>query len=80
MKHRNDLSNIPAAACGVCGGWTRSGGMSQHSEADKPVMGRTGCTGPHNMSRARYVQMLDEIDAEGERLARAIVEILREDC
>lgn len=46
-RSKNDLTNIPAAACRVCGGWTSQGGMSQHAEAVEPVMGRTGCTGPH---------------------------------
>lgn len=40
----NDLTKVPAAACNTCGGWTSFGGMSQHSESDHPVMGRTGCT------------------------------------
>ena len=44
---QNDLTNIPAAACQQCGGWTSQGGMSQHSKAVEPVDGRTGCTGPH---------------------------------
>lgn len=33
-----------AAACGCCGGWTSSGGMSQHHSTRTPVMGRYGCT------------------------------------
>ena len=35
---------IPAAACPRCGGWTASGGMSQHSGSIVPVSGRTGCS------------------------------------
>lgn len=42
-EHKNDMNNIPAAACRRCGGWTARGGMSQHSDAEKPVHGRTGC-------------------------------------
>ncbi len=51
MTHQNDLTKIPAAACQQCGGWTSQGGMSQHSKAVRPVMDRTGCTGPHMTSR-----------------------------
>ncbi len=40
----NDLTNIPAAACGRCGGWTGHGGMSQHRFSEEKVLGRTGCT------------------------------------
>jgi len=40
----NDMTNIPAAACKRCGGWTSFGGMSQHRDSETPVMGRTGCT------------------------------------
>lgn len=40
----NDLTDIPAAACNKCGGWTSFGGMSQHSKTTTPVLGRTGCT------------------------------------
>jgi len=43
-KTKNDLTNIPAAACPRCGGWTGSGGMSQHRNSKTPVLGRTGCT------------------------------------
>jgi hypothetical protein len=39
----NDTTNIPAAACPRCGGWTAMGGCSQHSNAVTPVHGRTGC-------------------------------------
>jgi hypothetical protein len=39
----NSLKNLPAAACGLCGGWTCFGGMSQHAKSDVPVDGRTGC-------------------------------------
>jgi hypothetical protein len=39
----NDMTNIPAAACNACGGWTTYGGMSQYSNSLKPVNGRTGC-------------------------------------
>ena len=46
-KHVNSMENIPAAACGRCGGWTTQGGMSQHGKATVPVLGRIGCTGPH---------------------------------
>lgn len=38
------FGDIPAAACGVCGGWTGHGGMSQHANSSEPVDGRTGCT------------------------------------
>lgn len=34
---------LPAAACPRCGGWTRSGGMSQHANATEKVHGRIGC-------------------------------------
>lgn len=34
---------VPVAACGTCGGWTHWGGMSQHRQTLKPVMGRYGC-------------------------------------
>lgn len=37
-------SKNPAAACPACGGWTSSGGMSQHSKSKTPVLGRAGCT------------------------------------
>ena len=43
IEHANDLSNIPAAACPACGGWTNKGGMSQYADSDTPVSGRTGC-------------------------------------
>jgi len=43
-EHQNDLTDVPAAACRVCGGWTPMGGCSQHANATTPVMGRTGCT------------------------------------
>ena len=39
----NDMTNIPAAACKRCGGWTSFGGCSQHFESKTPVLGRTGC-------------------------------------
>jgi hypothetical protein len=42
-KWVNDLTDIPAAACGVCGGWTGYGGMSQYEYSDVPEYGRTGC-------------------------------------
>lgn len=35
---------VPAAACPRCGGWTSMGGMSQHSDSEVEVDGRTGCT------------------------------------
>lgn len=35
--------DIPAAACKRCGGWTQSGGMSQHAQTQRPVQGRYGC-------------------------------------
>ena len=63
MSHQNDLTNIPAAACGVCGGWTSQGGMSQYAKSLEPVQGRTGCTGPHmdlNPWRALKRQQLEE--------------------
>ena len=43
----NDITDIPAAACGFCGGWTGMGGMSHHANDKTPVLGRTGCSGPH---------------------------------
>ncbi len=36
-------TKIPAAACGTCGGWHSSGGMSQYANFDVPVDGRIGC-------------------------------------
>ena len=33
----------PAASCPKCGGWTSSGGMSQHRNNTSPAMGRLGC-------------------------------------
>ena len=48
--NQNDISNVPAAACNNCGGWTEMGGMSQYSKAYNPNYrterhnGRTGCT------------------------------------
>lgn len=44
MKHKNDMKNIPAAACGCCGGWTSQGGMSTYTNTNVPVEGRVGCT------------------------------------
>ena len=41
--HINQMDEIPAAACSGCGGWTSSGGCSQHRDSDTPVFGRTGC-------------------------------------
>lgn len=38
------VGDIPAAACGVCGGWTGHGGMSHYAHSTEPVDGRTGCT------------------------------------
>jgi len=48
MKHQNDMTKIPAAACGRCGGWTSQGGVSQFSNVTIPQEGskgdfRTGC-------------------------------------
>lgn len=41
----NDMTNIPAAACGRCGGWTKFGGCAQHANSTtKRVLGRTGCS------------------------------------
>ncbi len=40
----NKMTNIPAAACPRCGGWTSFGGMSQFANSKVPAMGRTGCT------------------------------------
>ena len=59
--HKNDKTRIPPAACAICGGWTKGGGMSQHSDSKTPVMGRTGCTGPHNITSARYDEQLEMI-------------------
>ena len=42
-EHKNDMTNLPAAACRRCGGWTTQGGMSQYSRSAKLVMNRTGC-------------------------------------
>ena len=39
----NDTDDVPAAACNRCGGWTGFGGMSQHRESARKVLGRTGC-------------------------------------
>ena len=50
-EHKNDTSNVPAAACRRCGGWTTQGGMSQHGTSNVPVMGRTGCD-CHNTLKA----------------------------
>ena len=36
-------TTIPAAACPRCGGWTNTGGMSQHSDSQELVLDRTGC-------------------------------------
>lgn len=44
INEANDLKNIPAAACPQCGGWTSSGGCSQHAKSKTKVLGRTGCT------------------------------------
>lgn len=59
-------SKTPAAACPRCGGWTKCGGMSQHAEAVKPVMGRTGCT-CHNPKLLEKIldreQLIAEINA-----------------
>jgi len=41
-KHVNSMENIPAAACGNCGGWTNYGGMSQYFNAIIPVEGNKG--------------------------------------
>jgi len=38
------MKDIPAAACGRCGGWTNYGGCSQFFDSLEPVYGRTGCT------------------------------------
>jgi len=43
MTHKNDMNNVPVAACGICGGWTSCGGMSQFTNTNVPVEGRTGC-------------------------------------
>ena len=40
----NDLTNIPQAACGTCGGWTSFGGMSHRNDPFTRTMERTGCT------------------------------------
>ena len=40
---QNDLTNIPAAACPRCGGWTTYGGCAQHAASLVPGHGRTGC-------------------------------------
>ena len=45
--HKNDLTDIPAAACGFCGGWHSMGGMSHHCNDTTPVLGRTGCSAAH---------------------------------
>lgn len=36
-------SQVPAAACPRCGGWTSFGGMSQYSKSVVEVLGRKGC-------------------------------------
>jgi len=43
-KQENGMTDIPAAACNRCGGWTPMGGMSQYSNSLIPITGRTGCT------------------------------------
>lgn len=51
---KNDLTNIPAAACSKCGGWTGFGGMSQYAHSTEKVLDRTGCI-CHN-----YPQLTDK--------------------
>lgn len=62
----NDLDNIPAAACGNCGGWTSFGGMSQHADATEPVLGRTGCTCRNENANVSYAarDLFDQIATE----------------
>ena len=55
--HRNDTSNVPAAACPTCGGWHSSGGMSQHAHETTPVLGRTGCTCNGGVNQLPYVNL-----------------------
>lgn len=57
----------PAAACGVCGGWTAFGGMSQHHRTTTPVMGRFGCVCNADDEYRRHVS--DAQAAEMLRLA-----------
>lgn len=38
-----DVQSTPGAACSRCGGWTSSGGMSQHARSKVAVLGRKGC-------------------------------------
>jgi len=52
--HINNMHKVPQAACTVCGGWTSQGGMSQYSDNTMPVYGRTGCDGPHMVTREKY--------------------------
>ena len=51
----NDLTNIPAAACSRCGGWTGFGGMSQYSQTRLRVIGRTGCDEPNPNLNSRTI-------------------------
>lgn len=71
-KHTNDLTNIPAAACFVCGGWTGHGGMSQHRDTTTPVLDRVGCTGPHMDTRAFSAEKTRQHAATRARIADVV--------
>lgn len=60
-------TKTPAAACPRCGGWTASGGMSQHHRTTVPVMRRFGCvcTAPP----AYKTLVSDAVAAEYQRLS-----------
>jgi hypothetical protein len=53
----NSLTNIPAAACSTCGGWTSWGGMSHHSHSKTPVYDRTGCTCREHTSNSEEISL-----------------------
>jgi hypothetical protein len=50
---KNDLTNIPKAACSRCGGWTAYGGCSQYANSAVRFLGRTGCHCNNNALRAK---------------------------
>lgn len=56
----NDMSNVPAGACGKCGGWTSFGGMSQYAGCADPVHGRTGCTCTFKLAEAKEAAETEE--------------------
>ena len=68
-EHTNDLSDIPAAACPRCGGWTSFGGCSQHSQSRTLVLDRTGCRCKENGTRERVHVDGQATQAPFERIA-----------